>query len=100
IAPGGIVTGLSLNLVPRNTGLPAGRYFGTLPSTVALWTFNAYDAVGRIADQGPYGFHLSPDGPSIPVESSPYGAAALFNGDGRRFSVPFNSAFTVAGTGR
>lgn len=98
LAPGGVVTGFSLNLLPQAPTPSPDRHFTITSSTVALWTFNAYNNAGFIPDQGPSGFHLS--GHTIPLEASPYGQAVVFNGDGLRLSTPYNTAFTVAGTGR
>lgn len=81
---------------PPDSGA-TGTHFESLPSTVALWTFDAYE--GDMVRDQKGSFHLTPSS-AIPLESSPFGSAAVFDGATKRFSVPYNDLLNVGGTGK
>jgi hypothetical protein len=90
---------------PRRTfvigGVTAsGFHFALTPSTVALWRFDESDQVGTIQDVGPNGLHLVPVSTSVPLEPSPAGKAAVFNGTTHKLRTPFDSALTLGPTGK
>lgn len=94
-SPGSLIK-RSLNLA--DTSGNTGPFFEVTSSTVALWRFNTGTGLSLITDEGPYGYHLTPNN-ALPLQASPLDSAAVFDGNVRDYSVGYKDRFNVGATG-